>query len=103
MIGLRLVGLVAHLANAALIWVILAKLKPEIRISGTLMYAWNPLVLLVGVSEMHYEIVVVFLVLLAVLFCQRNPLLPGWSCLLLAALMSLPAVVVLPSFFPARL
>src|SRR5215469_6378725 len=76
-IGFRLVGLVAHLANAALIWVILAKIKPEIRISGTLVYAWNPLVLLVGVSEMHYEIVVVFFVLLAVLFCQRNSLLPA--------------------------
>lgn len=99
MIGFRLVGLVAHLANAALIWVILAKLKPEIRISGTLMYAWNPLVLLVGVSEMHYEIVVVFFVLLAVLFCQRNSLLPGWICLLLAALINILAVLLLPLFF----
>ena len=99
MIGFRLVGLVAHLANAALIWVILAKLKPEIRISGTLVYAWNPLVLLVGVSEMHYEIVVVFFVLLAVLFCQRNSLLPGWICLLLAALINILAVLLLPLFF----
>jgi len=99
MIGFRLVGLVAHLANAALIWAILAKLKPEIRISGTLMYAWNPLVLLVGVSEMHYEIVVVFFVLLAVLFCQRNSLLPGWICLLLAVLINILAVLLLPLFF----
>jgi len=98
-IGFRLVGLVAHLANAALIWVILAKIKPEIRISGTLVYAWNPLVLLVGVSEMHYEIVVVFFVLLAVLFCQRNSLLPGWICLLLAALINILAVLLLPLFF----
>ena len=99
MIGFRLVGLIAHLANAALIWVILAKLKPEMRISGTLVYAWNPLVLLVGVSEMHYEIVVVFFVLLAVLFCQRNSLLPGWICLLLAALINILAVLLLPLFF----
>src|SRR5258708_2270689 len=98
MIGFRLVGLVAHLANAALIWAILAKLKPEIRISGTLMYAWNPLVLLVGVSEMHYEIVVVFFVLLAGLFFQRKSLLPGWICFLLGALINILAVLLLPLF-----
>src|SRR5260370_7711670 len=48
---------------------------------------------------MHYEIVVVFLVLLAVLFCQRNSLLPGWICLLLAALINILAVLLLPLFF----
>jgi hypothetical protein len=98
MIGFRLLGLVAHLANAILIWVILAKLKPEVRISGTLLYAWNPLVLLVGVCEVHYEIVVILLVLLAALFCQRRLLLLSWVCILLAALFNMLCLVLLPLF-----
>src|SRR5260370_18425606 len=48
---------------------------------------------------MSYEIVVVFFVLLAVLFCQRDSLLPGWICLLLAALINILAVLLLPLFF----
>src|SRR5207245_6946430 len=66
MIGFRLLGLIAHLVNAILIWTILAKLKPEARITGTLLYAWNPLVLLMSVAEMHQTVVVVLFVLLAV-------------------------------------
>jgi hypothetical protein len=98
MIGFRLAGLLAHLVNAILIWVILAKLKPEMRISGTLLYAWNPLVLLLGVGEMHYEIVVVFFILLGVLFCQRNSLLPGWVCVLLASFINMLCLLLLPLF-----
>ena len=75
LVGFRLLGLVAYMANAILIWIILVKLKPEMRISGMLLFAWNPLVLLVGVSEMHYEMVVITFLLLgssssnAVYFC----------------------------------
>lgn len=98
MIGFRLVGLLAHLANTALIWIILAKLKPEARLSGTLLYAWNPLVLLVGVCEMHYEVVVIFFLLLAVLFLQRRSFLLSWVCLLLATLFNILCLVLLPLF-----
>src|SRR6266700_3118766 len=41
----RGLGLAAHLINTILIWIIVAKLKPEMRISGTILYGWNPLVL----------------------------------------------------------
>jgi hypothetical protein len=98
LVGFRLLGLVAHLANTVFIWIILAKLKPEMRISGTLLYAWNPLVLLVGVCEMHYEIVVILFLLLATLFCQRRFFLLGWVCILLAALFNLLCLVLLPLF-----
>ncbi len=98
MIGFRLVGLLAHLANTALIWIILAKLKPEARLSGTLLYAWNPLVLLVGVCEMHYEVVVIFFLLLATFFLQRRSFLLSWVCLLLATLFNILCLVLLPLF-----
>ncbi len=51
-LGFRLIGLAAHLVNAVLIWVIVGKLKPEARIFATVLYAWNPLVLLLSINEM---------------------------------------------------
>ncbi len=95
MVGFRLVGLAAFLANTMLIWAILARLKPELRISGTLMFAWNPLVLLVGVSEM----VVLFLLLLGALFCQRRSFWIAWVCVLLATLFNMFCLLLLPFFF----
>jgi hypothetical protein len=98
LVGFRLVGLVAYLANTLLIWAILAKLKPELRISGTLLFAWNPLVLLVGVSEMHYEMVVILLLLLGALFCQRRFFMIAWICVLLATLFNIFCLLLLPFF-----
>ncbi len=98
LLGFRLIGLVAHLSNVALIWFILAKLKPEIRLSATLFYAWNPLVLVLGVSQMHLEIVLVFFVLLAVYFFQRDSLILSWVLVLLAALVNLSCLLLLPLF-----
>ena len=98
LVGFRLLGLVAYMANAILIWMILVKLKPEMRISGMLLFAWNPLVLLVGVSEMHYEMVVITFLLLGALFFQRRLFLLSWICLLLATLMNMICLLLLPLF-----
>ncbi len=99
LIGFRIIGLIAHLANAALLWVILARLKAETRLSATLLYAWNPLMLLFGIAEMHQEIVLVFIILLAILFFQRNSPTIGWVFVLLAALINLLWLPLLPLFF----
>ncbi|HEX6109159.1 MAG TPA: hypothetical protein VFZ02_07055 [Ktedonobacteraceae bacterium] len=98
LVGFRLLGLVAYMANAVLIWIILAKLKPEMRISGMLLFAWNPLVLLVGVSEMHYEMVVITFLLLGALFFQRRSFLLSWVCILLATLINMFCLLLLPLF-----
>jgi len=98
MIGFRLLGLIAHLLNVLLIWTILAKLKPEARITGTLLYAWNPLVLLMSVAEMHQTVVVVLFVLLAVFLFQRKSLMLSWAFLLLAALINFWYLLLLPLF-----
>lgn len=99
MIGFRLLGLVVHLLNVVLIWAILAKLKPQARVSGTLLYAWNPLVLLMSVAEMHQIVVVVLFVLLAVFLFQRKSLTLGWIFLLLATLINFWCLLLLPLFF----
>ena len=98
LVGFRLLGLVAYMANAVLIWKMLAKLKPEMRISGLLLFAWNPLVLLVGVSEMQYEMVVITFLLLGALFFQRRSFLLSWVCILLATLINMFCLLLLPLF-----
>ena len=101
--GFRLLGFVFYVANAMLIWAILAKLKPEMRISGVILFAWNPLILLLGISEVHYEIVVIALLLLGVLFFQRRSFLAGWVFMLLAALLNVFCLLLLPLFLKSFL
>jgi len=98
-LGFRLIGLAAHLVNAVLIWVIVGKLKPEARIFATVLYAWNPLVLLLSINEMHLDVVVALFILLAILFFQRNSPILGWVLILLAVLMNIFCLLLLPLFF----
>ncbi|TMC81506.1 MAG: hypothetical protein E6J10_11535 [Chloroflexi bacterium] len=98
-LGFRLIGLAAHLVNAVLIWVIVGKLKPEARIFATVLYAWNPLVLLLSINEMHLDVVVALFILLAILFFQRNSPILGWVLVLLAVLMNILCLLLLPLFF----
>ncbi len=98
LLGFRLLGLLAHVLNTALIWLILAKLKPQARIAATLFYGWNPLVLLVSVAGMHLEVVVLLLVLCAVLFCQRKLPFLAWAFVLLAVLTNLFCLLLIPFF-----
>src|SRR6266568_4754214 len=95
----RLLGLATHLINAVLIWAILTKLKPETRIAGTLLYAWNPLVLLASVAEPHPTVIIVLFVLLAIFLFQRRSLILAWVFLLLAILINALCLVFLPLFF----
>lgn len=95
----RSLGLCTHLVNVALLWAILTRAKPEMRLSGTLLYAWNPFILLFGVAEMHQEIVLVCIVLTAMLFFQRNSPTIGWVFVLLVSLMNLLWLPLLPLFF----
>jgi hypothetical protein len=96
LLGLRLIGLVVHLLNVALIWSIVGRIKPELRLSAMLLYAWNPLVLLASIFMVHLEVVVVLFLLLAVLFLLRNASLLSWIFALLAVLVSPLYVIILP-------
>lgn len=96
----RLFALLVHLANTLLIWQILGRLRAERRVAGTLLYAWNPIILLLGIAEMHYELVMILCILLASYFYLRRAFLLGWVSLLLAALMNPLCLLLLPLFFP---
>lgn len=97
----RLLGLIAHVLNAMLIWLILAKIKPQVRIAMTLLYAWNPLVLLVSVAGMHLEVVVLLFILCAVLFIQRKLPFLAWAFVMLAVLTNLFCLLLIPLFLRA--
>ena len=94
--GFRLLGFIFYMANTMLIWAILAKLKPEMCISGVILFAWNPLVLLLAVSEVHYEVVVIAFLLLGALFFQRRSFLASWVFMLLAALLNVFCLLLIP-------
>jgi hypothetical protein len=94
----RLAGLGLHLLNALLIWAVLGRLKPELRLPGTLLYAWNPVFLLLGIVEMQAQLAVIFFLLLALLLLQHRLLQLSWVALLLAALIYPLCLLLLPLF-----
>ncbi len=71
-LAFKLAGFGAHLANAALIWVILGRLAPNRRLAGTILYAWNPLCLLEFCASAHNDAVMLTCALLGVYFLLRH-------------------------------
>ncbi len=98
LVSYRILGLVAHLANCVLIWFVLSKFRARTRFGGTLLYAWNPLMLLFGIAEMHLDIVVIFAVLMGIFFLQRGSSPLGLVFLVLASLINLLCLLLLPIF-----
>jgi alpha-1,6-mannosyltransferase len=60
------VVVLAYALDALLIWAILSRLNPQQRLGGTLLFAWNPLVLLETAANGHNDVVMLLPVLLAV-------------------------------------
>ncbi|GHO44822.1 hypothetical protein [Ktedonospora formicarum] len=58
-------ALLAHLLNIVLVWSILSKIAPKHRLSGALIYAWNPLVLIELAGNGQSEGLLMLLLLLA--------------------------------------
>ena len=69
----RILGLLAHLLNIRLVTTILRETKrsPRLVVLGTLLYAWNPLVLLESCLGGHNDIVLVSCMLVGVLLSVR--------------------------------
>ncbi|HEY3991425.1 MAG TPA: hypothetical protein VGM01_00975 [Ktedonobacteraceae bacterium] len=97
----RAIGLGLHILNALLLWSVLAKLKPETRLTGTLFYAWNPAILLLGMSEAQMDLATIFFLLLGAFLMQRRSLLLSWTCFALAALINPLCLLLLPLFLRA--
>ncbi|HEX7737234.1 MAG TPA: hypothetical protein VF458_20480 [Ktedonobacteraceae bacterium] len=101
LLAFRVAGLILHLLNALLIWGILSKLKPEVRLAGTIFYAWNPAFLLLGIVETPQHLAALFFLLLGVFLLQRRSLLLSWACFVLATLINPLCLLLLPLFLRA--
>ncbi len=100
----KLLGLLAHLANALLVWRILGRLAPRRQLSGTLFYAWNPLCLLEFCASGHNDAVMLTLLLLGVYCLLRGSL--AWEVAALVAFglsvaTKYAPLILLPSLFVA--
>jgi len=58
----------ASLGCAALIWKVLGRVRPEDRLLGTLLYLWNPLIVVEFAGEGHNDALMILLVLVSLLF-----------------------------------
>lgn len=98
LLAFKLVGLLAHLACGWLIWRGLASATPARQRSTTLLWLWNPALLLMFVVDAHNDVLMMVGQLLAVWFWrQKRPSLT-LLCLLLAALVKPIALLPLPFF-----
>ena len=100
----KLAAIGLHMANAALIWQILGRWKPEQQAAGTLLYAWNPLALMEFAGSAHNDTLSIFFLLLALWAAQQNHWRRAVAGLSLSALAKIvPAILLLPyAVFLAR-
>jgi len=96
LLAYKLVMLAAHFANTLLIWRILSGARPERQLAGTLLYAWNPVVLIEFVGSAHNDVLMISLILLAVLCTQLGYWRSAVAALVAAALVKWIAAVLLP-------
>ncbi len=96
-------AILSHLVNCLLLWAILGKIAPARRTLGTLLYAWNPLVLLELAGSGHSDGVLITLFFLAIwLYVLDNGRWRGGAVAVtmgLAISMNFIALLVAPIFF----
>ena len=71
-IGLKALVVLAYLGSAALIYAMMKRQQPTWAATGTIAFAWNPLVLIEVAQNGHNDIVMIFFLLAAVWALQRT-------------------------------
>jgi hypothetical protein len=108
LLAFKLLGLVTHLVNGALIWHILAAATPQRRATMTLLWLWNPALFNIFVIDGHNDGLMIFWLLLGFLVWrrwQRPGLswlmwpLPAFLLMVLAPLTKPIGLLALPFFF----
>lgn len=93
----KLLALTAYMATAALIWSLLPAGKS--RVAYTLLWAWNPGLLLTFVVNGHNDALLIFWLVLGYWVARRGRPAGGFLVMTLAALTKPVAVLALPFFF----
>jgi Gpi18-like mannosyltransferase len=83
-----------HLINTLLVWGILAYLAPGRQRFGTMIYAWNPLALIIGVGGGHNDLMMMTFVLIALFFLVRGKKWPGYVFLCLSVMVKYITIIL---------
>ncbi len=98
LVFLKVVMAGAHIINAVLIWQILDRIAPERRELGTMLYAWSPPIIMLGVGGGHNDIIMMTFVLLAFLLLLRERPMLGFASLTLAVLVKYVSLIFLAMY-----
>lgn len=92
-------ALLIHLLNAGLIYDILARWRSSYALAGTLLFAWNPLVLFECTANGHNDGLMMFFVLLAIDLYLSGRFALAVPTALCSSLVKLPTIILVPLLF----
>lgn len=106
----KALGALLHLSVSAVIWLALRDAQPAQRAARTLLWAWNPALLLISVVDGHNDVLMLFWALLGALLVQggnrhssRASMCMGLIVMILAPLTKPIGLLPLPFFYLAVL
>lgn len=85
-----------YLGTAVLIWLLVSHIKPEARRFATVLYAWNPLILLMVAGNGHNDTVMLFFLMLALYLAVKERWQLALPALTLSILSKYVAGILLP-------
>ncbi|HET7272771.1 MAG TPA: hypothetical protein VFI90_16995 [Rubrobacter sp.] len=87
----------ASLGSAALIWKILGRVRPEDQLLGTLVYLWNPVIIMEFAAEGHNDALMIFCLLASLALCVSGRPALSMATSALGVLVKYVPVVFLPA------
>lgn len=99
----KLLGLAAHSLTAVVIWLILAEKPAGARAAFTALWAWNPALLLIFVTDAHNDAPLLLLLVLGMLLLQRDRAAGGVTAVLAGTFVKPIGALLLPLTFLAGL
>ena len=99
----KAVAALTFLVNTVLIWLLLAGQKTAVRSAYTLLWAWNPALLLIFIADGHNDGLMIMWLLLGLLISRRGHMTAGFLVMVLAPLTKPIGLLALPFFFLAAI
>ncbi len=99
LLAFKMVGALAFVGSGLLLWGILDKFPLGERLGRTLLWLWNPALLLIFVADGHNDGLMLFWLLLGVWLWHRGRVTLAWLVLPLAPLTKLIGLLALPFIF----
>jgi alpha-1,6-mannosyltransferase len=87
----------ASLLTASLIWRILGRVRPKDQLLGTLVYLWNPMIIVEFAAEGHNDALMIVFVLLSLLFAVQARPTGSVAALMLGVLTKYVPLIFLPA------